>query len=1021
MDVIRMARGWVKQRPLFIQSLSLKVDVCLLFESSYTPSLVKLRFRELILCFVRAVSVPVFCNLFILLAVFVFGGINIAQAAAPSAPTSLTATANGARAIVLSWTAPLSNGGNTITGYKIEVLSKYGRGNQNNRNRWQVLEDQTITASSQFCVFAGTTSCEHGDLEPNTKLKYRVRAINVDGESNPSNEIEGETEKLGTPATLPEFQSATANGTEIVMTFSESLRSDDNSIPRATQFGVKIGRSHQPRVRTVAIASTKVTLTLSASDAVKSTDLVFVNYIVATKSHGENDDIFVPRGNGSLKDSDNNLVEDFRFTRVENITLPRVTLMLTPASISEKGGAMSTVTATVPSPATADIIVTIAADQVEPAGRNDFTLSGTTLTIPTSQTTSTETVTITAVDNEEEDGDKKVTVSGTVDVTFVTAPADVTLTIEDDESQAADAILSRVTLALTPASISEKGEAMSMVTATVPSPATADIVVTIAAEQVEPAGRNDFTLSGTTLTIPTGQTTSTETVTITAIDNEEEDGHKKVTVSGTGDVTFATAPADVTLTIEDDESQAADAIPKAWLGRFGRTVVGQVLDGIQSRLSGAALGSHVTVEGLRLASGTGGTDARAINPNLVPRDGWLDEERAPQGFRSTIADALLPRNSFALSSCCAGADMTAWGHVAATRFDVREGEISLDGEVTTGLLGVDWSTGNWLTGLVLSLSEGDGDYGSEMDSGEVSSSLTGIHPYLSYALTERLSVWATAGYGVGDQTLKQEGGDLTESDISMKTATMGLRGELRELSEANGLRLAVLADAQSARMASDTTDADVWQLRFGVEGSRQFDYGEGKFLIPSFEIGLRRDGGDGQTGFGMDVGGRFAFSNPSSGIAAEFAARGLLSHEAEGLHEWGVSGSISFDSDPSSQHGFTFSLAPSWGTASSGGMDALMARETMAGLETNEEHDPAGLVDAVVAYGFAVTNGRFTATNYAGIRLMESSRDWRLGWQLVTAHRENLNMTLGLEATRRESSDDEPPEHGVMLRGVVRW
>ena len=39
----------------------------------------------------------------------------------PGAPTSLTATASGAAAIDLSWTAPSSNGGALITGYKIET------------------------------------------------------------------------------------------------------------------------------------------------------------------------------------------------------------------------------------------------------------------------------------------------------------------------------------------------------------------------------------------------------------------------------------------------------------------------------------------------------------------------------------------------------------------------------------------------------------------------------------------------------------------------------------------------------------------------------------------------------------------------------------------------------------------------------------------------------------------------------------------------------------------------------------
>ena len=39
----------------------------------------------------------------------------------PGAPTGLTATASGATAINLSWSAPGSTGGSAITGYKIEV------------------------------------------------------------------------------------------------------------------------------------------------------------------------------------------------------------------------------------------------------------------------------------------------------------------------------------------------------------------------------------------------------------------------------------------------------------------------------------------------------------------------------------------------------------------------------------------------------------------------------------------------------------------------------------------------------------------------------------------------------------------------------------------------------------------------------------------------------------------------------------------------------------------------------------
>ncbi len=112
------------------------------------------------------------------------------------------------------------------------------------------------------------------------------------------------------------------------------------------------------------------------------------------------------------------------------------------------------------------------------------------------------------------------------------------------------------TLVLSPTSITENG-GVSTVTATLSSAPTAAVTLTVAAAAVSPAVAGDFTLSaGPTLTFAASATTSTGTVTLTAVNNAVFAADKRVTVSGTVASTdgLVVAPAAVTLTITDDES-----------------------------------------------------------------------------------------------------------------------------------------------------------------------------------------------------------------------------------------------------------------------------------------------------------------------------------------------------------------------------------------------------------------------------------------------------------------------------------
>ena len=126
----------------------------------------------------------------------------------PGVPRNLTAVESGSSRINLSWSAPISNGGSRITGYKIEVSSNGGR-------TWSVEEDDTRSSSTTYA---------HRGLESGTRWHYRVSAINSEGTGEPSN-IASATTDIGVPR-APTSLSAVASG-ESQIRLSWAPPSDD--------------------------------------------------------------------------------------------------------------------------------------------------------------------------------------------------------------------------------------------------------------------------------------------------------------------------------------------------------------------------------------------------------------------------------------------------------------------------------------------------------------------------------------------------------------------------------------------------------------------------------------------------------------------------------------------------------------------------------------------------------------------------------------------------------------------------
>ena len=214
----------------------------------------------------------------------------------------------------------------------------------------------------------------------------------------------------------------------------------------------------------------------------------------------------------------------------------------------------------------------------------------------------------------------------------------------------------------------------------------------------------------------------------------------------------------------------------------------------------------------------------------------------------------------------------------------------------------------------------------------------------------------------------------------------------------------------------------VTRLRLGLEGSRPFRLEGGAQLRPSVEAAVRRDGGDAETGFGVDAGGGIAWTDPGRGLSADLRGRGLVSHDSKGFREAGLSGSLSWEPGAGGGRGPNLALTQTMGAEASGGADALLERSTLAGLAA----DDGGAADRGLlagrrlegrfGYGFAAFGGRFTSTPEVGFGASEAARDYRLGWRLTPAAGGGPGFQVNVGATRSEAAGGYGAGHGAGMK-----
>ena len=362
--------------------------------------------------------------------------------------------------------------------------------------------------------------------------------------------------------------------------------------------------------------------------------------------------------------------------------------------------------------------------------------------------------------------------------------------------------------------------------------------------------------------------------------------------------------------------------------------------------------------------------------------------------------------------------LTAWGESASTRFSGAEGKLSLDGEVNTAIVGADGEWGRWLAGLALSYSEGEGGYRRvSAKGGAVSSTLTGINPYARYRLDERTSFWATLGYGSGRLTLTPDGAESAlETDMTNAMAAFGGRGVLSMRAGDTGqFELALRSDAMltdTASMAVPGLSAGAGatsRIRLILEGSGALP-AFGGVLAPKVEAGLRYDGGDAETGAGLEVGGGLAYD--MARLTVQVDGRVLLTHRDRDYEEWGYS--LSFEYKPASDgRGLRYQAGSQWGATQSG-VQSLWSLQNAGGLANGARTASGQRYTAELGYGFGV--GRlwypYVATESGGA----SSQALRFGLNLNAGSA----LEAGLEIGRRAHLSGQI-ENEIRLQWQARW
>ena len=597
-------------------------------------------------------------------------------------------------------------------------------------------------------------------------------------------------------------------------------------------------------------------------------------------------------------------------------------------------------------------------------------------------------------------------------------------TIEDDD----DSVRTLPTLSINDASVDEGGTASFEVTLTGTSTQTVTVDYrTVGGTAVE---GTDYEAASDTLMFTVGTIRRTIDVQTTEDSDDEPDEAFTVRLTSPNGATLADDSG--SGTIEDDDggddnnnvgrNTLGNSEHENWerrIAQANRTILPEM---------GRALAFNAVR--CRIDQAFAGAPRGAAQPAVSPllSIAQAAHGQGEDGTGSLTLEQVFDGSSFLLpliEENAAAARLATWGCG-----DFRDlsggggGAARWDGDVHTLQFGVDARVApDMLAGVAVSRSGGsfdhDGGGGSESLVGEYDLRLTGVHPYAGWSLSPDLEIWGTVGFAKGKLRVRV-GDDLRvksmASAATLTTGTVGVNSRLLERETAT-LRLKgewslARLDVAGAGAVFRSAEANLRRLRFVTEASHKSVIPNVGLLTPWAEVGLRHDGGDGETGLSLETGGGLRFRNIEQGWNAELSGRRLAVQEGALPEEKGFAVRFRYDPDTLG-FGPWVGLTQRWG-ASASGVQLVWEEDA-----TNPApHDSlARSLDAEVGYGLAAFGGRGLLAPFGSVSLdSDDGRAYRLGGRLTLGPA----ATLSLEAERYEHLA-LAPVHTLMVRSDARF